>query len=126
MREILFRCKRVDNGEWVQGDLVRFGKLAIICDSANMAINAIDASTICQYTGLHDGNGNRIFEGDIIKYKFYSITDFSFVVWDEYRWIRRYKHKPEWDTEMRDEDYDKYRAIAGNIFDNPELLEENK
>lgn len=68
MREILFKAKRLDNGEWVEGDFS--GKpngVSYICpDRINWWIK-VDPSTVCQYTGLKDKNGKRVFEGDILK-----------------------------------------------------------
>ena len=66
MREILFRGKRIDNGEWVYGDLVHIGNKSYIT-------HCVDPDTVGQYTGL-TANGDRIFEGDIVK-GFYKPTD---------------------------------------------------
>lgn len=76
MREIKFRGKRVDNGKWIEGDLLRMnGHTFIFPDPALKGIDkyAVDPSTVGQLTGLKDKNGEEIFEGDILRV----VTDFG-------------------------------------------------
>ena len=68
MREILFKAKRVDNGKWVVGNLISAsdGRRAISETSGNWELYTCFPKTICQFTGLYDKNGKRIWKNDIL------------------------------------------------------------
>ena len=141
MREILFRGKRCDTGEWVQGFYVRADhhwhkngvhKDWIICGaSANggwFALHnkyAVKAETAGQFTGLTDKNGKKIFEGDIIKGNFS-----NYVIWadeTERAFVYGKSYKGGYKNLMSDyllkSSFPNGMEVIGNIHDNPELLE---
>lgn len=63
MREIKFRGKRLDNGEWLYGSLVILNGRYFIFDD----VNEVDPTTVGEFTGLKDKNGKEIYEGDVIR-----------------------------------------------------------
>ena len=133
MREILFRGKRVDNGEWIQGDLVQFlphGIVRIVTQEPPYKDAEVDSDTVGQFTGLTDKNGRKIFEGDIIHLE-YSQVFFGGEYFGEYTAEVSYKegcfitdginNGDEIETPLSGFDNDEVEII-GNIHDNPELL----
>lgn len=131
MREILFKAKRIDNGEWVEGYLIRKLGLYFIYDIVNSETcrqknYEINPKTICQFTGLCDKSGNRIWENDIINHNGecapvkYGICCSSF----DYN-FGFYVDFPKRLFSRKELIYCCGNVeVAGNIFDNPELLQE--
>lgn len=145
MREILFRGKRKDNGEWAVSGNVFLGDkrkyIYIPNPDTDMSAKAylcreIIPDTVGQYTGLTDKNGTKVFEGDILKF-----TDTN----AEYEWIGKVEFgnpnaeynwgfqlvyisgaKPNTDILLwfDMEETGAYSEVIGNIHDNPELLKE--
>ena len=137
MREILFRGKRTDNGEWVEGAFSPFycnefeerkEKPQIIIFSNFEKIDGlwgnVGPETVSQYTGLTDKNGKKIFEGDILEGHFdedfpENITLVE-VIWKEYGFYTKGKST---EAELLDKFDGEIYEVIGNIYDNPELLE---
>ena len=139
MREILFRGKRVDNGEWVCGYYVKsthaYGLVVnpsykiehqIWYDKDNKQVYAeVDPETVGEYTGLTDKNGKRIFEGDILSERpdGNKIAYVGTAKWDDERALFRFiiKDNPKYFACLGT--YSTSYKVIGTIYDNPELLE---
>lgn len=142
MREIVFRGKDIDNKGWVYGALVQqqghpLGEKTLIISYSNYqhgdfseaVIHEVDSATVGQYTGLVDKNGNRIFEGDIIKHIVTSDTRWEAIVkWDNdgARFLGLIiGNEPRiMYVGMIDKNNKSVVAVIGNIYDNPELLKD--
>lgn len=134
MREILFRGKRSDTGEWVEGyyeagytyeNNIPFYRI-IVFDNATRTSELVFVcpETVGQYTGLTDRNGKKIFEGDIIKmHNFKYEVAFNYGAFGTvYKMLNGVKSVCAFNDSEYYEDATKYEVI-GNIHDNPELLE---
>ena len=68
IENIKFKAKRLDNGEWIEGEISHFeGTIWIVSIKDPMKCGEVDPSTICQFTGLKDCKGNEIWENDVIE-----------------------------------------------------------
>ena len=133
MREILFKAKQIDNGEWVVGQYVNTcypgngketGHFIVVYPNE---YHEIYTSTLCQFTGLCDKNGKKIWENDICdrKEKYPEVVkmtngdwtlDYSYAIGRDYG--NSYCNLGFYVNER------KCVEVIGNIFDNPELLQE--
>ena len=142
MDRYLYKAKRLDNGEWVQGVPFKVeGKWVLLINDNENLLRAhyieenmwtaeiyaieVDSTTICQCTGLKDKNGKLIWENDIIERLDihyikepsigiieYDVENTSFLI----HWTDIAKYSPTFPWKNR-------IGVIGNIFDNPELLE---
>lgn len=137
MREILFKAKRKDNGKWVEGNLITNERnenqkyIGYIFDERNGVIEDFDLvevipDTLCQYTGLTDKNGKRIWENDICdrKEKYPEIVAYNKGDWQlDYSYaLGKEKHFCACNLGFYACERNCIEVI-GNVFDNPELLE---
>lgn len=149
MDRYLYKAKRLDNGEWVQGYYVKglnmydkeayliFEPTTIFYSSGETdGWSEVDPSTICQCTGLKDKNGKLIWENDILHNGNYFVVKWNEscsrfdIVLNKFHNIPIGKWEPmicDWKTN----DFKEYRKavdyeVIGNVFDNPELLESEK
>jgi len=145
MREYKFRGKRLDNGEWVEGSLLKLWETVEhphedSCDSVcqeelfffivretnidyefddNMRFK-VDPATVGQYTGLKDKNGKEIYEGGILDNGYEK---------GEVEWVQEhcaymiFTKNPSLYQKLESDGLLEYTEVIGNIHDNPELLE---
>lgn len=137
MREILFRGKRLDIGEWVEGAFcpkncdLPFGPM--VDDPSIIKLDdpcsgfwfSVDGATVGQYTGLKDKNGKRIFEGDIVRHyndpENPNAHDDGVVWWDDDRLCFK-RTSGEENVLLWKQSGGCYYEIIGNIHDNQELM----
>ena len=127
MREILFRAKRIDNGEWVEGYPVKYpsGKVVIFKECGEppdiLLRCEIDPETLCQYTGLKDKNGKRIWENDIVRIENSMDEGIGNIEFYGGMWYVDGEPSNSLHDIMEYDDIAEIEVI-GNIFDNQELL----
>lgn len=140
----LFRGKRLDNGEWVYGNLIRsndsevgYEAIIIPTNDSNMYTKGgsigdlgfenwhrVNETTICQCTGLKDKNGNMIWENDIVMTVYDGNEHIYQVVWDESELdFKATNGKENYKSNFEYLPCCDEIEILGNCFDNPELLE---
>lgn len=137
-RQIVFRGKRIDNGEWIFGNLadysmkvfnttiekkVIFSNIVIFAtDNFGFVVDdcAVDPNTIGQFTGLLDKNGKEIYEGDIILQQGYSSKRPMLVRFGHGAFIVGWHGGSS--TATRPMLIQKRCEVLGNIYENPELI----
>lgn len=143
----LFRAKRIDNGQWVQGAVLYHDDTATIFNQhpADGSLQGfeVDINTICQCTGLKDKNDNLIWENDIIEKELYSVPDLYMdstkymgtIQYEDGGWYvnvvtddiaQGYQHRIYLIEAIANSKDLEHFEIIGNSFDNPELLMEEE
>lgn len=139
MREIIFRGKRLDNGEWAEGFYIshlnachyiiplRTGGYEAMDNSFYVyKWFEVDPSTVGQYTGLKDKHGKRIFAGDILGSRYDKMypddVAIEVVKWFRNGWYIQQENNPP--DALCEYGVLPYSEVIGNIHDNPELLKE--
>lgn len=133
-REILFRAKRIDNGEWVEGNLITNERneckkyIGYIFDERNGVIEDFDIvevipNMLCQYTGLKDKNGNKIWENDIVKHE---ISDtLGTVKWYQEDYVGWCVDDVMIDEQQFTDEMWNECEVIGNAFDDKHLLDKS-
>lgn len=125
MREILFKAKRKDDGEWVEGYYMprpnNPGKLRnyIVVVSQEKWYEIVP-ETLCQYTGIKDKNSQKIWENDIIKHERSDTT--GAVKWFKEDYVGWCVDDVQINEQQFTEEMWNECDVIGNIFDDPELI----
>lgn len=124
MREILFRGKNTDNGKWVYGFLCSQRTISVTSPCGNTDEIVVFPETVGQYTGFTDKNGEKIFEGDIVKVNKKSTTLVGKVEFDLFFGGFTIVPKADCIENLMNKGRPKHREyeVIGNIYDNIELL----
>lgn len=134
MREILFKAKRKDNGEWIEGYYLK--RYDLLGNEEHLIFHAdsytvweyaeIDPETLCEFTGRCDKNGKRIWENDILMAHLDELyledATYETVEWGAAGWVTHEANSV--DRQYLDEFDLEHFEVVGNIFDNKELLQE--
>lgn len=157
MRDIIFRAKRTDNGEWVEGSLLTethdiAGNIEKRCKISDITYGQDDEgfatymsgveeyvhqNTVCEWTGLTDKNGKKIWENDVVKTHYANAKKADFIEQVVFRkgkfcakghttggcrtWTLLWDGTPHLKTDASV--YMDELEVIGNVFDNPDLLE---
>lgn len=78
IKDIKFKAKLLDTGEWIEGDLIRSMTPIRMCTPHSVfpdipIVHRVDPATVCQFTGLKDCEGNEVWEGDIVEFETYDL-----------------------------------------------------
>ena len=130
MDRYLYKAKRISDGEWVVGYIIRYGhtgkeKYYIVpIYASDLYCFLIDKTTICQCTGLKDKNGKLIWENDIVRGKMHGNYGYRKLVGVVQYYIDAFKVNVEPNSFLGDyKNISNACEVIGNIFDNKELLE---
>ena len=127
MREILFRAKTKATKEWTYGHYAK--QYDVPQMYAGNGYECIYEDTLCQYTGLTDKNGTKIFEGDVVRISedYYDGLHYSGneVYYSDGAFCVEYE-TPEYDVTSIGFLVKEGVEVIGNIYDNPELLSERE
>jgi len=114
-RKIKFKGKRLDNGEWVYGDLLHLVDGMYISNDHGSNMAQVNPDTVCQFTGCKDKSGKEVYEGDVVE-----VASFLYkIAWSEtYGAFRLREDDPKGGTTYSlGADLCWYAVVKGNIHD---------